>query len=112
MSPGRTNAFACFTLQDRGVLFVGPGDEVYEGMIVGEHSRGNDLNVNVTKAKQLTNFRSAGTDEALVMPTPRTFMVEQAIDYIEKGELIEITPKGVRMRKVHLKESDRRRHKR
>lgn len=111
MCQGKTNAYACFNLQDRGQLFVKPGNDVYEGMIVGEHSRGNDLVVNVTKEKQLTNVRAAGSDENLILTPPRTFTLEQAIDYIDDDELIEVTPKVIRLRKAILKETDRKRKK-
>jgi GTP-binding protein len=107
--PGKTNGFACFNLQDRSVLFTAPGEDVYEGMIVGENSRDNDLNVNVTKAKQLTNVRASGSDENILLIPPRKFTLEQAIDYIENDELIEVTPDSVRMRKRFLTENERKR---
>ena len=94
------------------VLFVKPGDDVYEGMVVGEHSRDNDLVVNVTKAKQLTNVRASGTDENIVLTPPRKFILEQAIDYIADDELVEVTPNFVRLRKIHLTENDRKRNSR
>lgn len=106
---GKTTGFSLFNLQDRGVLFVGPGEEVYEGMVVGENSRDNDLIVNVTKGKQLTNVRASGTDENVILIPPRLFTLEQAIDYIEDDELIEVTPDGIRMRKRYLSENDRKR---
>lgn len=106
---GKTNGYACFNLQDRGTLFVSPGDEVYEGMIVGENSRDNDLMVNVIKGKQLTNVRAAGSDENIILTPPRRFTLEQAIDYIENDELIEVTPDCVRMRKRYLTENERKR---
>lgn len=106
---GKTSGYACFNLQDRGVLFVGPGDEVYEGMIVGENSRDNDLIVNVIKGKQLTNVRASGSDENIILIPPRRFTLEQAIDYIQEDELIEVTPTGIRMRKRYLLEQDRKR---
>ena len=90
--PGKTSGYACFNIQDRGILFVNPGDEVYEGMIVGENSRDNDLIVNVTKGKQLTNVRASGSDENIILIPPRRFTLEQAIDYIQEDELIEVTP--------------------
>lgn len=111
MCAGKANAYGCFNLQDRGILFVKPGMEVYEGMVVGEHNRSNDLLVNVTKEKQLTNVRAAGSDENLILTPPRTFTLEQAIDYIDDDELIELTPKLIRLRKVFLKEVDRKRKK-
>lgn len=107
--PGKTNGYACFNLQDRGVLFVEPGDEVYEGMVVGENSRDNDLVVNVTKGKQLTNVRASGSDENIILTPPRRFTLEQAIDYIQDDELIEVTPDSIRMRKRYLLEMDRKR---
>lgn len=109
MSPGKANAYAAFTLQDRGELFVKPGDEVYEGMIVGEHSRDNDLVVNITKAKQLTNVRASGSDENLLLAPPRRFSLEQAITYIEPDEWIEVTPDAIRLRKIELSETERKR---
>jgi GTP-binding protein len=107
--PGKTSGYACFNLQDRGVLFVGPGDEVYEGMIVGENSRDNDLIVNVTKGKQLTNVRASGSDENIILIPPRRFTLESAIDYIQDDELIEVTPHSIRMRKRYLMENERKR---
>lgn len=109
MCEGKTNGYGCFNLQDRSTLFVSPGDEVYEGMVVGENSRDNDLIVNVTKAKQLTNVRASGSDENIILTPPRRFTLEQAIDFIEDDEQIEVTPHFIRMRKRHLKEADRKR---
>ncbi|MBS0628992.1 MAG: translational GTPase TypA [Verrucomicrobia bacterium] len=111
MSGGKTTPYACFNLQDRGTLFVKPGDEVYEGMIVGENSRDNDLLINVTKEKQLTNVRASGHDENVVLTPARQFTLEQAIDFIENDELIEVTPNYIRLRKRLLKEIDRKRGK-
>lgn len=108
-SPGQANGYALFNLQDRGTLFVKPGDEVYEGMIVGEYSRDNDLVVNATKSKQLTNVRAAGSDENIMLTPPRLFTLEQAIEYIEDDELVEITPISIRLRKYYLSENDRKR---
>ena len=106
---GKTSGYALFNLQDRGTMFVNPGDEVYEGMIVGENSRDNDLIVNVTKGKQLTNVRASGSDENIVLTPPRRFTLEQAIDYIQDDELIEVTPDSIRMRKRFLTENERKR---
>lgn len=106
---GKTNGYACFNLQDRGVLFVTPGDDVYEGMVVGENTRDNDLVVNVIKGKQLTNVRASGSDENIILTPPRRFTLEQAIDYIQDDELIEVTPDAIRLRKRVLLESDRKR---
>lgn len=107
--PGKTSGYACFNLQDRGVLFCSPGDEVYEGMIVGEHNRDNDLIVNITKGKQLTNVRASGSDENIILVPARRFTLEQAIDYIQDDELIEVTPDSIRMRKRFLTENERKR---
>lgn len=106
---GKVNAYACFNLQNRGTLFLKPGDAVYEGQIVGEHSRENDLVVNPVKGKQLTNMRASGSDENVILTPPKVFTLEEAIDYLEKDELLEITPKGLRLRKKHLKEHERKR---
>lgn len=106
---GKTNGYACFNLQERGTLFTSPGDEVYEGMVVGENSRDNDLVVNVIKGKQLTNVRASGSDENIILTPARRFTLEQAIDYIENDELIEVTPDAIRMRKRHLTENERKR---
>ncbi len=109
MSSGRSNDYALETLQSRGILFVKSGEDTYEGMVVGEHSRDNDLVVNTCKAKQLTNFRASGKDGNALIAPPRAFTLEQAIDYIEDDELVEVTPKSVRMRKIFLKEHERKR---
>lgn len=112
MCPGKTSGYACFNLESRGELFARPGDEVYEGMIVGEHNRDNDLIVNITRGKQLTNVRASGTDESIILTPPRTFNIEGAIGYIEDDELIEVTPGSLRMRKKYLTENERTRHSR
>tara|TARA_R110000824_G_scaffold336_9_gene2271 strand:+ start:67139 stop:68962 length:1824 start_codon:yes stop_codon:yes gene_type:complete len=109
MVKGKTLAYALFTLQERGRLFVDPAVEVYEGMIVGLHSRENDLAVNPTKAKQLTNIRAAGTDENLILTTPIRHSLEQAMEFIEGDELVEITPLSIRLRKMYLTENERKR---
>jgi GTP-binding protein len=106
---GRVTGYACFNLQDRGTLFVGPGTEVYEGMIVGENTRDNDLVINVTKEKQLTNIRAAGSDENVILTPPRTFTLETAIDFLNDDEVAEITPKSIRLRKRLLSENARKR---
>lgn len=108
---GKANGYALFSLQERASLFVKPGDEVYEGMVVGENSRDNDLVVNAIRAKQLTNVRAAGSDENIILTPPRKFTLEQAIDYIADDELVEVTPNHIRLRKVHLTELDRKRKK-
>ena len=109
---GKANGYAIFNLQDRGSLFVKPGDDVYEGMVVGEHARENDLVVNAIKAKQLTNVRAAGTDENIMLTPPRKFTLETAIDYIAENELVEVTPNFIRLRKVYLTEIERKRQSR
>ena len=107
---GKAVGFALFNLQERGRMMVGPGDEVYEGQVIGLHSRGNDLTVNPLKAKQLTNMRASGSDENIVL-TPHTRQsLEQALEFIENDELVEVTPHFLRVRKRYLLESDRRRH--
>jgi GTP-binding protein len=109
---GKSLAYALYNLQDRGSLFVGHGVEVYEGMIVGIHSRGNDLPVNPTKAKQLTNVRAAGTDENIQLTPPLNYSLEQALEFIDDDELVEITPGSIRLRKKLLAEGERRRDER
>jgi GTP-binding protein len=109
MIKGKTLAFGLFNLQDRGRLFLGPGNDVYEGQIVGLHSRSNDLPVNPTKGKQLTNVRASGTDEALTLSPPVTHTLEQALEFIEDDELVEVTPVSIRLRKKLLTENLRKR---
>jgi GTP-binding protein len=109
MLPGRVNAYALDTLQERSELFVAPGDDVYEGMIVGENARNDDMAVNPTKEKKLTNMRATGTDKNILLKPPRDMSLETAIEYIEEDELVEVTPKNIRLRKRILKETDRRR---
>ncbi len=108
-SLGKALAFALFNLQDRGKLMVEHGSEVYEGMIIGIHSRANDLVVNPLKAKQLTNIRAAGTDENLILVPPIRHTLEQALEFIDDDELVEVTPNVIRIRKKILSESDRKR---
>jgi len=106
---GRAVAYALFNLQNRGRLFVGPNDEIYEGMVVGLHSRDNDLTVNPAKEKKLTNVRAAGSDENILLTPPVRMTLEQALEFINDDELVEVTPKSIRVRKRHLKEPDRKR---
>lgn len=108
---GVTVPYALNNLQDRGTLFLDPGIPVYEGMVVGEHNRENDLVVNVCKTKKLTNMRAAGSDDAVQLATPRKFSLEQALDYIAEDELVEVTPLNIRLRKKILKEGERRRNR-
>jgi len=105
---GKTTAYAIDHLQPRGTLFVGPGVEVYEGMIVGENSRPNDLDVNITKEKKLTNMRAAGSDDFVRLVPPRLLNLEQAIEFISDDELVEVTPKAIRLRKKVLPANRRR----
>ena len=105
---GQTTAYALGGVEDRGVMFIGPGVEVYEGMIVGEHSRDNDLVVNVTKGKQLTNTRSSSKDSTVVLKKPRFFNLEACLDYVNDDELVEVTPENIRLRKRLLTENERR----
>ncbi|MEC8425824.1 MAG: translational GTPase TypA, partial [Myxococcota bacterium] len=100
---GQTTAYALFHLQPRGKLFVGPGTDVYEGMIVGENSRENDMNVNATKGKQLTNVRSAGADEKLILAPPVPLTLEKAMEFIAEDELMEVSPGHIRLRKLELR---------
>jgi len=109
MVGGKTLAYAMNTIQERGRLFVGTGTEVYEGMIVGLHSRENDLVVNPTKAKQLTNMRAAGNDENIFLTPPVRHSLEQAMEFIDNDELVEITPNHIRLRKQFLTENERKR---
>jgi len=111
-SDGEAVQYALFALQERGALFVDPGAKVYIGLILGEHSRENDLDVNPIKEKKLTNIRAAGKDEALLLTPPRRIGLEQAIAYIEDDELVEVTPSAVRLRKRHLDPHERKRHAR
>jgi GTP-binding protein len=109
---GHAVAYAIFNLQDRGVMFVVPQDDIYDGMIVGEHSRDNDMEINLLKGKQLTNVRASGTDEAVRLTPPKLMTLEEMMSYIQNDELVEVTPKSLRLRKVHLCSNDRKRFKR
>jgi GTP-binding protein len=106
---GKSLGYSIFNLQDRGRLFIDPNVDVYEGQVIGQHSRGNDLTVNPTKAKQLTNVRASGTDENIVLTPPVKHTLEQALEYIEDDELVEVTPASIRIRKKLLQEHERRR---
>ena len=109
MVPGKALSYALYTLQERGKLIIGHGTEVYEGMLVGIHNRANDLVVNPTKAKKLDNMRSTGNDENIVLTPPIRFTLEQAIEFLDSDELVEVTPLHIRIRKKHLKENERKR---
>jgi len=106
---GKALGYALFNLQERGRLFIGHGEEVYEGQVIGIHSRDNDLTVNALKGKKLTNVRASGSDEAIILTPPIRFTLEQALEFIDDDELVEVTPKAVRIRKKHLTENERKR---
>ena len=109
METGLGTAYCISNLQDRGRFFIDPGEEIYEGQVVGEHSRDNDLVVNLTKAKQLTNFRAAGSDDKARYAPAIRFSLEEALEYIQADEYVEVTPKSIRLRKIYLNENDRKR---
>ena len=109
MAAGKSLAFPLFNLQDRGRLFIGPSTAVYEGMVIGIHSRDTDLVVNPLKGKQLTNMRASGTDEAVILTPPVRLTLEYALEFIDDDELVEVTPKSIRVRKKHLREHERKR---
>jgi GTP-binding protein len=109
---GTTVAYALFNLQERGRLFVGPGVDVYEVQIVGLHSRDSDLTVNPMKTKQLTNIRAASKDDNVLLTPPQTLSLEQALEFIEDDELVEVTPASIRLRKRHRLEHERKRAQR
>ncbi len=112
MDPGTSLAYSLNNLQPRGILFIAPGIDVYTGMIVGEHSRENDLVVNVCKGKKLTNMRASGSDDSVKLAPPKDFTLELALEYIEDDELVEITPESIRLRKKYLDENERKRYER
>ncbi|PIQ21478.1 MAG: translational GTPase TypA [Cytophagales bacterium CG18_big_fil_WC_8_21_14_2_50_42_9] len=110
LETGPGTAYSIDKLQDRGIFFVDPGEEVYAGMVIGEHSRGNDITVNIQKGKQLTNMRASGSDNNVKIVPKKQFSLEEAMEYIQKDELLEVTPKSIRMRKIYLDENDRKRY--
>ncbi len=110
MENGSSTAYSIGNLEDRGIMFISPGEEVYEGMIVGECNRDNDLAVNVVKGKQLTNTRAAGSDHTVVLKRPRPITLEYALDYINSDELVEITPNFIRLRKKILNTEERKKY--
>ena len=112
MENGPGTAYSIDKLQDRGVFFVEPGEDVYMGQVIGEHSRGNDLTVNIQKGKQLTNMRASGSDNNVRIVPKIQFSLEEAMEYIQKDEYLEVTPKSIRMRKIYLDENDRKRYER
>jgi GTP-binding protein len=109
MENGEAVAFALWNLEERGRMFIGAQATVYQGMIIGEHNRENDLEVNPLKGKKLTNVRASGTDEAVRLTTPVTLSLEEAIAYIDDDELVEVTPNAIRLRKRLLDPTDRKR---
>lgn len=111
METGKSIPYSIYNLQDRGRFFVGPNEEIYEGQIVGENSRPGDLVVNVTKTKKLTNMRSSGADDKLKLVPPVVFSLEEALEYIQEDEYVELTPQSLRIRKIYLNENDRKRFK-
>ena len=108
---GPTTTYALINLQERGALFVGPGVEVYEGMLVGENARAEDMDVNPTKEKKLTNMRAAGSDDTVRLVPPRPMSLEQALEFIREDECVEVTPSSIRLRKVILDQSERGRRR-
>jgi GTP-binding protein len=112
MITGKTSAFALWNLQDRGSLYIGPNTEVYEGMVIGNVAKGNDMAVNPVKGKQLTNVRASGSDEAILLTPPLDLTLERALSLMNEDEYLEITPKNIRLRKQYLTENDRVRAKR
>ena len=108
---GEAIAYSMDKLQDRGRFFIDPGEQVYEGQVIGEHTREKDLVVNVCKTKKLTNVRAAGTDEKVMLPPPIKFSLEEALEYIQEDELVEVTPKSMRLRKILLDQLSRKRAK-
>jgi GTP-binding protein len=108
-STGTSVAYAIFNLQDRGIMFIDPQTKVYQGMIVGEHNRPNDLEINILKGKQLTNVRASGTDEAVKLVPPRKMSLEQMMAYIDEDEVLEVTPISLRLRKKYLDPHERKR---
>ncbi len=109
METGPSTAYAIDKLQDRGIFFIDPGEDLYEGQVIGEHSRQNDIVINVQKGKQLTNMRASGSDSNVKIAPKRNFSLEEAMDYFQKDEYLEITPKSIRMRKIYLTENERKR---
>jgi GTP-binding protein len=109
METGKSITYAMDKLQDRGKFFLDPGEDIYEGQILGEHIRPNDLVVNISKTKQLTNFRASGTDDKSSLPPAIKMSLEEAMEYIQEDEYVEVTPKSIRLRKIYLNENDRKR---
>ena len=112
MEQGTSIPFSLNNLQERGRFFIAPGEDIYEGQVIGENSRANDLVVNVTKTKKMSNMRSSGADDKVKLAPPKEFSLEECLEYIQSDEYVEVTPKKLRMRKIFLKETDRKRHSR
>lgn len=109
LETGTAVAYAMDKLQDRGKFVIFPGEEIYGGQVIGEHTRIGDLTINVCKTKKLTNVRASGTDEKAVLPPPLQFSLEEMLEYIQEDELVEVTPKSMRIRKIYLDETERKR---
>jgi len=107
---GQAIAYALHKLQDRGKFFVDPGDEIYEGQVIGENTRSGDIGLNLTKTKKLTNMRATGSDEKMRIAPAIKFSLEEALEYIQEDEYVEVTPKSIRLRKILLNEIDRKRY--
>ena len=112
MEQGISIPFSLNNLQERGRFFIAPGEDIYEGQVIGENSRANDLVVNVTKTKKMTNMRSSGADDKVKLAPPKQFSLEECLEYIQSDEYVEVTPNKLRMRKIFLKETDRKRQSR
>lgn len=108
MDEGAATAYAIDSLQDRGKFFIDPGEVVYKGQIIGEHSKENDIEVNIQRGKKLTNMRASGSDKAIKITPAIKFTLEEALEYIQEDEMVEVTPKSIRMRKLHLDANERR----
>jgi GTP-binding protein len=106
---GESITYGLFNAQERGVLFIGPGERVYSGMVVGQNAKAEDIELNVCKTKKLTNMRASGSDDKVMLPPPIVFSLEEALEYIQEDELVEVTPKSMRLRKILLSELDRKR---
>ncbi len=111
LETGTSVAYSMDKLQDRGRFFIFPGQEIYTGQVVGEHTRGEDLGINICKTKKLTNIRASGTDDKAALPPPIIFSLEEALEYIKEDEMVEVTPNSIRMRKIYLDENERKRRK-
>ncbi|MEX2380585.1 MAG: translational GTPase TypA, partial [Vicingaceae bacterium] len=111
MENGKSIPYSIDKLQDRGKFFVDPGEDIYEGQVIGENSRGDDMVINITKTKKLSNVRSSGADDKAKIVPAIKFSLEEALEYIQKDEYVEVTPKSIRLRKIYLNENDRKRNK-